>query len=69
MKKEPSYTITTRFNDTMYRNILKSAYKYDLKPSQVIKIICGVYYENEKRSLRDLSEPITSSRNKGTGDL
>lgn len=69
MEKQKSYTITTRFDDILYRQILKTAYKYDLKPSQVIKIICGVYYEDQKRSVHDLSKPLASQGNKRKGNL
>jgi len=69
MNKEKSYTITTRFDDATYRNIVKTSYKYDLKVSQVIKIIIGMYYEKEKRPLHDLSKPTSPSGNKGKGNM
>jgi hypothetical protein len=64
MEKAKTYTIGTRFDESLYRHIQKTAYKYNLKPSQVIKIILGIWYEKEKRSLSDLSKSTSSPRNK-----
>jgi hypothetical protein len=67
--KTISYLKTIRFDSQTYQKIVKTAYKYDLKFSQVVKVIIGKYYETEKRSLSNLSESPTSSRNKRKRDL
>jgi len=67
--KTTSYLKTIRFDCQTYQKIVKTAYKYDLKFCQVVKVIIGKYYETEKRSLSNLSESLTSSRNKRKRDL
>lgn len=69
MSKKKSYLISTRFDESLYRHIQKTAYKYDLKQSQVIKIILGIWYEKQKRSLYNLSESTSSSRNERKGNM